>query len=211
MKHLRLSIIGLILLTLTPLTFANPTLVIQAVKLSLDTLDNLQIKGDLDDIKKRHLIDLMSDMRGVITTLSETSNFTESSRQGRIYENSLIPLNQSLEKSFSLAKMLLEDRKVTAATPLISLYGQLATLKKQVLVELGQASVADSFQQDADQKQSSLQEAKKVVCGKILATDTVSSLSIGFFDFMYPLLYWDRAVSLNVVFTNPEVEECKKL
>jgi len=177
------------------------------------TLDNLQIKGDLDDIKKRHLIDLMSDMRGVITTLSETSNFTESSRQGRIYENSLIPLNQSLEKSYSLAKMLLEDRKVTSAIPLISLYGQLATLKKQVLVELGQVSVANSFQQDADLKLSSLQEAKKVVCGKILATaDAANSFSSVLLDFInrLQLIHWDWSVSLNVV-TNPEVKECKKL
>ncbi len=167
MKRSRLYLIGLILLTLTPLAFANLTLFVQAVKQSLATLDNLQIKGDLDDIKKRQLIDLMGDMRGVITTLSETSNFTETSRQERIYENSLIPLNQSLEKSYSLAEMLLEDRKVTAATPLISIYGQLATLKKQVLVELGQISVADSFQQDADLKLSSLQEAKKEACYSI--------------------------------------------
>lgn len=169
MKHLNLSIIGLILLTLTPLAFADPTLFVQAVKQSLATLDNLQIKGDLDDIKKRQLIDLMGDMRGVITTLSETSNFTESSRQGRVYENSLIPLSQSLDKSYSLAQMFLEDRKVTAATPLISIYGQLATLKKQVLVELGQASVADSFQQDADQKLSSLEVAKKEACYSMLS------------------------------------------
>ncbi len=167
MKHLNLSIIGLILLTLTPLAFADPSLFVQAIKQSLATLDNLQIKGDLDDIKKRQLIDLMGDMRGVITTLSETSNFTESSRQGRVYENSLIPLSQSLDKSYSLAQMFLEDRKVTAATPLISIYGQLAALKKQVLVELSQASVADSFQQDADQKLSSLQAAKKVACDKV--------------------------------------------
>jgi len=163
MKHLNLSIIGLILLTLTPLTFANPTLVIKAVEQfvkTLTALENLQIKGDLDDIKKRHLIGLMGDMRGVITTLSEASNFTESSRQERVYENSLIPLNQSLEKSYSLAKMLLEDREVTVATPLISIYGQLATLKKQVLIELGQASVADSFQQDVDRKLSSLKVAE---------------------------------------------------
>jgi hypothetical protein len=180
MKHLNLSIIGLILLTLTPLAFADPTLFVQAVKQSLATLDNLQIKGDLDDIKKRQLIDLMGDMRGVITTLSETSNFTESSRQGRVYENSLIPLSQSLDKSYSLAQMFLEDSKVTAATPLISIYGQLATLKKQVLVELGQISVADSFQQDADQKQSSLQEAKKEVCEKILSiAGTGTAIGIG--------------------------------
>jgi hypothetical protein len=71
-------------------------------------------------------------------------------------------------------------------------------------------SVANSFQQDADLKLSSLQEAKKEACGKILANANavrrvVCGYSIVFLKFMAPLLCWDNVV------TDPEAEECKKL
>jgi hypothetical protein len=181
MKRSQLCLMGLILLIFTHLAFANPTLIAKSVEQSLRILENLQTQKGYDEIKERQLIDLMGDMRGVINTLSEVSNFTEPPRQERIYENSLISLSQSLDKSHSLAKILLENRKIKAATHLISIYEQLVTLKKHVLVELNQAPVANRFQQQSDQKLSELKvaktEAEKAVSAKtaaIAAGETVA-------------------------------------
>ncbi len=201
MKCGKLYLVLLMLLTITPLAFANPMQILGAAERVLAILESLQSQKNLDEIKERQLIDLMGDIRGVITTLSEVSGFTETSRQERVYENSLIPLGQSLDKSYSLAEMLLRDGKITVATHLISSFEQLSTLKKQVLVELGQTSVANSFQQNADQKRNNLEAAKKVACDKKILTVTDNNTT----KLKLVLQIWYLTA-----FDREDLEECKK-
>jgi len=146
--------------------------VVGRLKNFVDGFFDDDVKSRLEDTQKTQLVEILGDTKNVIKTVSEANRFTtDVKQQTDLFKTSLLDLNKSLEKTFSLAllttsaddsvsewnllnpfsyggKIQTAITKSVVALGLVSLYQQLSVLKAQVLLKLNEESTAIKFQQE---------------------------------------------------------------
>jgi len=164
MKNNRLPIILLILFSANSHAFPNTPQVPneaafnEVLALTIQTLKD--VLPDLGNIKERHYADVIGEMKGVLVTLKDASEYQDSVLKKTVFREALTDLNQSLERAFLLTLRMAEEaikaqsktdknKDIQQARALKTLYKQLAALKRELHLVFNETETASRFEREA--------------------------------------------------------------
>lgn len=193
------SILSVLILLLFCNT-ANANLYLQGLKTGLSALKLLNdelssLQEGLDDVKKIQIAEIVGDSNGVIKTVEDFIYFKDKSKMKELANSGLlVQLNQSLEKSFLLAKILSQkDYKVSdwnilnfsyssktsksysevwVAFDVASVYQHLSITKVGLLKYISESDAAEAFQKDYYKKINILRKNLSGVVNGLLNVTT---------------------------------------
>ena len=157
----------------SPLSLAGEILSITENLISITTgLSDKNFKEDLKEIENTQLSEIMGDIHGTIKTVQEANRFNDENRRLDLFRESLIHLNQSIEKNYRILENFLDKDysirnlsnifgdsaevrivRFTATITLVDSFCELCLLKIIVLKELKENHIAEDFYSSAEFKQ----------------------------------------------------------
>jgi hypothetical protein len=129
----------------------------QVLAISVQTLK--EIFPDLAHIKERHYADVIGEIKGVLTTIKDAAEYDDPVLKQTVFREVLTELNQSLERSYSLAIQMTREasqaqsrdernQEIEHARALERLYKQLGKLKKELHLAFNETKAANNFERE---------------------------------------------------------------
>lgn len=129
----------------------------QVLAISVQTLK--EIFPDLAHIKQRHYADVIGEIKGVLTTIKDAAEYDDPVLRQTVFREVLTELNQSLERSYSLAIQMTREasqaqsrdernQEIEHARALERLYKQLGKLKQELHLAFNEKKAANNFERE---------------------------------------------------------------